>query len=292
MLCAGVRCRALRRALHRTLRTRMHSSIANDSSSSGHVIVKPASDDEHPLVHPLVLAVEPATLQAATLIYATRDASADRCPPAATLQALVGGWSGRQSNRGPSARLLSLPSQPHHLLGPSHSRPPPATRTRVPPVSAHVGYITVQAPQALLMRQIAVDWWNSLGEIVEAGMFGRRPTHDRHTQDSHQHMRGTRSRNPRTRSRIARTRSRITRTRSRITWTRSRTNVFTRHARANRVDVPVTHPDPQVHHTESRSESGPGSSPAQKVHNPLVGNHAPSGWLLDRGVGLQTHSWH
>ena len=215
MLCAGVRCRALSRALHRTLRTRMHSSIVNDSSSSGHVIVKPASDDERLLVHLLVLAVEPATLQAATLIYATRDASADRCPPAATLQALVGGWSGRQCSRGPSARLTDLPSQPHHLHGPSHSRPPAAMRIRVPPVSAHVGYITVQGAtgtsprsRSLTPRDTARATWMlacSWGKCSTAQPRST-PTHDRHTQGSPWYVGGGHAR--------AGTRSR-TRTRSR-----------------------------------------------------------------------------
>ena len=211
----------------------MHSSIVNDSSSSGHAIVKPASEDERPLVHLLDLAVEPATLQAATLIYAIyaiRDASADRCPPAATLQALVGGWSGRQINRGPSARLLSLPSQPHHVHGPSHSRPPAAARTRVPPVSANVGYITVQASQALLMRQIAVSSGEARAKWILAYVGGNALRHsrevlqpyDRHTQGTYWYMRGHAPVKPRTRSRITRTRSR-----TRLSRTRSR-----RHARA------------------------------------------------------------
>ena len=109
----------------------VHSSIA-EHSLIGHVPSKPAPDG-HLLVHPLVLDVEPATLQAAILRSPNRDASVDRSPPAATLLQPVGGWSGEQCNRGPSARFTDSPSQPHHRHGPSHSRPLPATRTRVPP---------------------------------------------------------------------------------------------------------------------------------------------------------------
>ena len=134
MLYPGVRYRAPRGAprgaLHRNRYTREHSAIVHTSSSSGHAIMKPASNDERLLVHPLVLAVEPATLQAATLRYATRDASVDRSPPAATLLQLVGGWSGRHCNRGPSARFSALPSQPHHFPLDRHS-----SRIRVPPFS-------------------------------------------------------------------------------------------------------------------------------------------------------------
>ena len=121
MLYSGVRYRAPRGALHRN---RIHSAIVHTSSSSGHVIIKPASTDEHLLVHPcdakfhLVLTVEPATLQAATLMRTIRDASVDRSPPAATLLQPVGGWSGRHCNRGPSARFSALPSQPHHFQSP------------------------------------------------------------------------------------------------------------------------------------------------------------------------------
>ena len=128
MIYSGVRSRAPRGALHRNRHTRAHSAIVHTSSSSGHVIIKPASTDEHLLVHPcdakfhLVLTVEPATLQAATLMQATRDASVDRCPPAATLQLPVGGWSVGCGSRGPSARLH--PHKPACLRPePSHSRP-------------------------------------------------------------------------------------------------------------------------------------------------------------------------
>ena len=162
VLCSGVRYRAPRGAPHRTLRTGIHSAIVHTSSSSGHVIIKPASTDEHLLVHPcdakfhLVLTVEPATLQAATLMQATRDASVDRCPPAATLQLPVGGWSVGCCSRGPSARLNShkpacLPPEP------SHSRPLAAIRKRVPPVSAHVGYVTVQGANSTSLRKPIAD---------------------------------------------------------------------------------------------------------------------------------------
>ena len=190
----------------------VHSSIA-EPSLIGHVPSKPAPDG-HLLVHPLVLDVELATLQAAILKSPNRDASVDRSPPAATLHQPVGGWPGRQSNRGPSARLLSLPSQPHHLLGPSHSRPPPAV-LRVPPVSAHVGYITVQgatgtSPRSrpLTPRDTARATWMlacGWGKCSTAQPRST-PTHDRHTQGSPWYVGGGHAR--------AGTRSR-TRTRSR-----------------------------------------------------------------------------
>ena len=71
----------------------VHSSIA-EPSLIGHVPSKPVCDGPL-LVHPLVLHVEPATLQASTSTTSTRDASVDRSPPAATLHQPVGGWSGR-----------------------------------------------------------------------------------------------------------------------------------------------------------------------------------------------------
>jgi len=172
----------------------VHSSIA-EPSLLGHVPSKPAPDGPL-LVHPLVLDVEPATLQASILRSPNRDASVDRSPPAATLHQPVGGWSGRQGSRGPSARLPSLPSQPHHLQGPSHSRPLAANRTCVPPVSAHVGYITVQVPQALLRKQIADangespgkrGYWQGVGELPRGG--AGEPTPDRHTPGTHWHLR-------------------------------------------------------------------------------------------------------
>jgi len=127
VLHSGARYRAPRGAPYRTNRT--HSAIVLTSSSYGHAIMKPASVDERLLVHPLVLAVEPATLQAATLMQATRDASVDRSPPAATLQLPMGGWSVVCCGRGPSARPSHhKPAYPFPV--PSHSRPPAAAHTR------------------------------------------------------------------------------------------------------------------------------------------------------------------
>ena len=71
---------------------RAHASMRihiADYSLSGHASSKPASDGLLP-VHPLVLNAVPATLQASTLKIPNRDASAERCPPAATLQELMG----------------------------------------------------------------------------------------------------------------------------------------------------------------------------------------------------------
>ena len=51
-------------------------------------------------------------------------------------------------------------------------------------------------------------------------------------------------------------------------------------------------PGPSGPPTEVQMDSEPESLPTQKVHSPLIGNHAPSGWLRDRGMGLQTHPWH
>ena len=50
------------------------------------------------------------------------------------------------------------------------------TRDRLPPVIAHVGYLTVQAPQALPMRQIAVANSEAPGK-VDAGICWERPSH-------------------------------------------------------------------------------------------------------------------
>ena len=47
--------------------------------------------------------------------------------------------------------------------------------------------------------------------------------------------------------------------------------------------APVNLAGPQAQINKSRSESEP-----RTVHAPLVDNHAPSGWLLDRGTGLRT----
>ena len=102
----------------------VHSSMIAEPSLIGHVPPKPVCDGPL-LVHPLVLHVEPATLQASTLISSTRDASADRSPPAANLLQPVKEWSRRGCSRGPSARLISLLSHSSHSLGPplkSHTR--------------------------------------------------------------------------------------------------------------------------------------------------------------------------
>ena len=257
MLYAGVRFRALR--------AHTHTSIANDSLS-GHVPLKPAPDGRLP-VHPLVLHVEPATLQAATSMSATRDASVDRCPPAATLQTLVGGWSGRSSGRGPSAR----PCFPK----PTYPRPEPhsALATALPPVSAHVGYNGSRRRRRLLMRQIAVSSriapWKSWTLAYGWGKCSTAqppstPTYDRHTQGSYWYVRGH----------------------ARVTHGHARARYG--HARANQGHARAT----QAHTNKSRSESEPKGFYTQEVRTPLVDNHAPSGWLLDRGKGLRTQPWY
>ena len=189
----------------------VHSSMIVEPSSIGHVPSKPVCDGPL-IVHPLVLHVEPATLQASTLMTSTRDASVDRSPPAANLLQPVKDWSGRKCSRGPSARLISLPSQSSHILEPSHSRPLAANRTCVPPVSAHVGYITVQGTERTSLRkQIADANGDSPGKRgywKVVGGPGRRP----HTYPPHPgHPLApeglTRSRMQRTRSRTPRTRS-------------------------------------------------------------------------------------
>ena len=104
----------------------VHPSMIDQYSLIGHDTPKPACDG--PSVHPLVLHVEPATLQASTLISSTRDASADRSPPAANLLQPVKEWSRRGCSRGPSARLISLLSHSSHTAWDRHS-----SRIRVPP---------------------------------------------------------------------------------------------------------------------------------------------------------------
>ena len=92
-----------------------------------------------------------------------------------------------------------LPSQPHHLHGPSHSRPPAAMRIRVPPVSAHVGYITVQGATGTSPRSrsltpmdtaratwiLVCGWWK-----CSTAQPPSTPTHNRHTQGSHWYVGG------------------------------------------------------------------------------------------------------
>ena len=51
-------------------------------------------------------------------------------------------------------------------------------------------------------------------------------------------------------------------------------------------------PGPSGPPTEVQMDSEPESLPTQKVHSPLIGNHAPSGWLRDRGSGLRTRPWY
>ena len=108
----------------------VHSSIA-EHSLIGHVPSKPAPDG-HLLVHPLVLDVEPATLQASILRSPTRDASVDRSPPAATrsgTRVLGQGLSARPWTRSASALVLVEPINPEpnsaEPTQPSHSRRSP-----------------------------------------------------------------------------------------------------------------------------------------------------------------------
>ena len=104
----------------------VHPSMIDQYSLIGHDTPKPVCDG--PSVHLLVLHVEPATLQASTLTLPNRDASVERSPPAANLLQPVKEWSGRECCRGPSARLISLPSQSSHKACDRHS-----SRTCVPP---------------------------------------------------------------------------------------------------------------------------------------------------------------
>ena len=186
--------------------------------------------DGHLLARPLVLdEVQPATLRASTSMSRQTTPSVmrpnDRCPPAASprsstlLQRSVV-WLGARVHR-LNHDLSSSRSQ-----SPSHSRPPAALRTRVPPVSAHVGYITVQgAGGASLRKPIADangDSPGKRGHWKVVGGPGRRPhTYPPHPGHPLAPEGKTRSRMQRTRSRIQRTRSRIQRTRSRTPRTRS-----------------------------------------------------------------------
>ena len=89
----------------------VHSSMIAEPSSIGHVTSKPVCDGPL-LVHPLVLHVEPATLQASTLMTSTRDASVDRSPPAANLLQPVKDWSGRKCSRGTVLGSFTSPANP------------------------------------------------------------------------------------------------------------------------------------------------------------------------------------
>ena len=93
---------------------------------------KPVQDGLLP-VHPLVLDV-PATLRASTLtipmsLRIVRDASDDRCPPAASPRSCTGVWSGK-SDPAPSGGSL-IPSQAPRILIPhDRSRDRPAAMAR------------------------------------------------------------------------------------------------------------------------------------------------------------------
>ena len=69
--------------------------------------------------------------------------------------------------------------------------------------------------------------------------------------------------------------------------TRSHTDTLAQtHARAPRCE------GPRGPTTKSRSECEPGGFYTQEVRTPLIDNHAPSGWLFDRGSGLRTRPWY
>ena len=112
------------------------------------------------------------------------------------------------------------------------------------------------------------------------------PSPDRHTRGTHWHMRSD--------TLAQRTRSRTERTRSRITMTRSRTCILNGNARAERVDVTVTHPDPQVHQQKSRWTVNRRVSQLRRftVHSsvimPLVVGYAIEAWVSEPGTGTRT----
>ena len=71
------------------------------------------------------------------------------------------------------------------------------------------------------------------------------------------------------------------------TRTRSHTDTLAQtHARAPQCDRPRGHTD------KPRSECEPRGFHTQEVRTPLDDNHAPSGWLFDRGSGLRTRLWY
>ena len=164
----------------------VHPSMIDQYSLIGHDPSKPACDG--PSVHLLVLHVEPATLQASTLISSTRDASADRSPPAANLLQPVKEWSRRGCSRGPSARLISLLSHSSHISRDRHS-----SRIRVPP---HIINASTRPAQGARMNTAPPHeadrrrrWREPRATWILAGTSGESPSPDRHTPGTHRHMR-------------------------------------------------------------------------------------------------------
>jgi len=168
--------------------------------------------------------------------------------------------------------------------------PPIAVASALPPVSAHVGYNGSKRRRRFLMRLIAGSSGKSPGErlprwilahVGEHYACGRRvPNHMTATQikslrGSHWYMRGH---------------ARVNHGHARARYGHARAHHG--HARAHYVLTPGEGKGPQAHTTESRSESEPGGLHTQGVRTPLVGNHAPSGWLRDRGSGLRTRPWY
>ena len=152
------------------------------------------------------------------------------------------------------------------------TKPHGAFATALPPVNAHVGYITVQGTERTSLRKPIADANGDSpgkrGHWKVVGGPGRRPhTYPPHPGHPLAPEGKTRSRRDTLAHRHARARHGHARARN-------------RHARAPHLHAVL---GPQAPETKSRSESGP-----RNVHNPLDANHAPSGWLVDRGTGLGT----
>ena len=167
----------------------------------------------------------------------------------------------------------NLSSQPTYVLNRRHSpiahlRPP--CRLSVPMLA-----ITVQALRAPMGGALGRE----TADRIRAGRWGalrpRAPSTQRSKRQSGQVTQGTIGTEARD------TLALVTDTLALDTDTLART-----HARA------PTRAGLHSPTTKSRSECEPGGLHTRKVRTPLISNHAPSGWLLDRGSGLRTRPWY